>query len=36
MKAMRIRQPASLENIYLGTATAAEPGPGEIKGIDIS
>ncbi len=31
MKAMRIRQPASLENIYADTAPAAEPGPGEIR-----
>ncbi len=31
MKAMRIRQPASLENIYLGSADAPAPGPGEIK-----
>lgn len=30
-KAMRIRQPASLENIYLDSAPAAEPGPGEIQ-----
>jgi NADPH:quinone reductase-like Zn-dependent oxidoreductase len=30
MKAMRIRQPASLDNIYTDSAPAAEPGPGEI------
>lgn len=30
MKAMRLRSPASLENIYVGTAEAAAPGPGEI------
>jgi NADPH:quinone reductase-like Zn-dependent oxidoreductase len=28
---MRIRQPASLDNIYLGTAEAPAPGPGEIR-----
>ncbi len=31
MKAMRIRQPASLENIYLDSAEAPSPGHGEIK-----
>lgn len=31
MKAMRLRNPASLDSIYLGTAEAAAPGPGEIK-----
>ena len=31
MKAMRIRQPASLDNIYADEAVAADPGPGEIK-----
>jgi NADPH:quinone reductase-like Zn-dependent oxidoreductase len=31
MKAMRIRQPASLDNLRLDTAEAAAPGPGEIK-----
>ena len=31
MKAMRLRNPASVENIYLGTTEAAAPGPGEIK-----
>ena len=31
MKAMRLRNPASLENIYLGTAEAPAPGPGEIQ-----
>lgn len=31
MKAMRLRNPASLENIYLGTAEAAAPAAGEIK-----
>jgi NADPH:quinone reductase-like Zn-dependent oxidoreductase len=31
MKAMRIRQPASLDNIYLGSAVASAPGTGEIK-----
>jgi NADPH:quinone reductase-like Zn-dependent oxidoreductase len=31
MKAMRLRNPASLENIYLGTAEAAAPAVGEIK-----
>jgi NADPH:quinone reductase-like Zn-dependent oxidoreductase len=31
MKAMRIRQPASLENIELGTAESRAPGPGEIR-----
>lgn len=31
MKAMRIRQPASLDNIYLATAEAPAPKPGEIK-----
>jgi len=31
MKAMRIRQPAGLDNLYLDTAEAPEPGPGEIK-----
>jgi NADPH:quinone reductase-like Zn-dependent oxidoreductase len=28
---MRIRRPASLDNIFLGTAEARAPGPGEIK-----
>jgi len=31
MKAMRIRQPASLDNLYLDSADAPSPGPGEIK-----
>lgn len=31
MKAMRIRQPASLENLYLDSAAAPPPGPGEIR-----
>ncbi|MDB5970606.1 MAG: Zinc-containing alcohol dehydrogenase superfamily [Hydrocarboniphaga sp.] len=31
MKAMRIRAPASLDNIYVGTAEAAAPQRGEIK-----
>src|SRR5579864_254125 len=31
MRAMRIRQPASLDNIYLGTSEARVPGPGEIR-----
>lgn len=31
MKSMRLRQPASLDNLVLETATAAPPGPGEIK-----
>lgn len=31
MKAMRIRQPASLEAIELGTAESRAPGPGEIR-----
>lgn len=31
MKAMRIRQPASLENIFADSAEAPAPGPGEIK-----
>jgi NADPH:quinone reductase-like Zn-dependent oxidoreductase len=31
MKAMRIRQPASLDSIELGTADDRAPGPGEIK-----
>jgi NADPH:quinone reductase-like Zn-dependent oxidoreductase len=31
MRAIRIRQPASLENLYMDSAPAAEPGPGEIK-----
>src|ERR1700757_4300695 len=31
MKAMRIRQPASLDNIRLETAEAPAPGPGEIR-----
>lgn len=31
MKAMRIRQPASPDNLYLDSAEAPAPGPGEIK-----
>lgn len=31
MRAMRIRQPARLENLYLGTSEARVPGPGEIR-----
>ncbi len=31
MRAMRIRQPASLDNLQLGTAEAPAPGPGEIR-----
>ncbi|CAN7407621.1 NAD(P)-dependent alcohol dehydrogenase [Phenylobacterium sp. LjRoot219] len=31
MKAMRIRQPASLDNLVLESAEAPAPGPGEIK-----
>ena len=31
MKAMRIRQPAGLENLQVDAAEAAAPGPGEIK-----
>ena len=31
MKAMRIRRPASLDNLILETAEAPPPGPGEIK-----
>jgi NADPH:quinone reductase-like Zn-dependent oxidoreductase len=31
MRAMRIRQPAGLDNLYLGTAEAPAPGPGEIR-----
>ncbi len=31
MKAMRIRQPASLDSIELGTADNRAPGPGEIR-----
>ena len=31
MRAMRIRQPASLDNIYLDAAAAPAPGPGEIR-----
>jgi NADPH:quinone reductase-like Zn-dependent oxidoreductase len=31
MRAMRIRQPASLDNIYLGTAMAPPPGPSEVR-----
>jgi NADPH:quinone reductase-like Zn-dependent oxidoreductase len=31
MKAMRIRQPASLETLYLDEAEAPAPGPGEIR-----
>jgi NADPH:quinone reductase-like Zn-dependent oxidoreductase len=31
MKAMRIRQPASLDTLFLGTVEAHAPGPGEIK-----
>lgn len=31
MRAMRIRQPASLENLYLDGVEAPSPGPGEIK-----
>jgi NADPH:quinone reductase-like Zn-dependent oxidoreductase len=31
MKVMRIRQPASLENIYLAAADAPAPGQGQIK-----
>lgn len=30
-RAMRIRQPARLDNIYLGTAEARAPAPGEIQ-----
>jgi NADPH:quinone reductase-like Zn-dependent oxidoreductase len=31
MKAMRLRQPASLENLYLDDAIPGDPAPGEIK-----
>jgi NADPH:quinone reductase-like Zn-dependent oxidoreductase len=31
MKAMRIRQPASLENLYLDAVDAPTPGPGEVR-----
>lgn len=31
MKAMRLRSPATLDNLYLGTSEAPPPGPGEIK-----
>jgi NADPH:quinone reductase-like Zn-dependent oxidoreductase/ketosteroid isomerase-like protein len=31
MRAMRLRQPASLDNIRLDTAVAPAPGPGEIR-----
>jgi NADPH:quinone reductase-like Zn-dependent oxidoreductase len=30
MKAMRLKHPASLANLYIGTSTAAPPGPREI------
>lgn len=31
MRAMRIKHPAGLDNLYLGTAEAPAPGPGEIR-----
>ena len=31
MRAMRLRQPASLDNLYLGETEAPAPGPGEIR-----
>jgi NADPH:quinone reductase-like Zn-dependent oxidoreductase len=31
MRAMRIRHPAGLDNLYLGTAEASAPGPDEIR-----
>lgn len=31
MRAMRIRHPAGIDNLYLGTAEAPAPGPGEIR-----
>ena len=31
MHAIRLRHPASLDNLRLETAEAAAPGPGEIK-----
>lgn len=31
MKAMRLRQPASIENLQLEDIEACDPGPGEIK-----